>query len=251
MKKVGEANRGLGRNVCLTYRQTIYAQFMKKTIIAAALFTACCLHAQAQTWSYGLHAGINSSGYTGGKAYTIYGNSDRIGYEVGGDIRYTLHGGLLFASGLSILQTGGQFAVMSDYVGATGHGETAFPEVNTRLLSAEIPLKAGWDFRLGRNVVLSPHIGAYARYALASIKDNVRTANEEQTEKWNCLKNYNKGHRHIEAFKRFDAGLTAEVELRLFRHYLLTAGYRRGFVEQSAQYGLKSQIFTVALGYLF
>ena len=144
---------------------------MKKTIIAATLFTACCLHAQAQTWSYGLHAGINSSGYTGGKAYTIYGNSDRIGYEVGGDIRYTLHGGLLFASGLSILQTGGQFAVMSDYVGATGHGETAFPEVNTRLLSAEIPLKAGWDFRLGRNVVLSPHIGAYARYALASIKD--------------------------------------------------------------------------------
>ena len=82
MKKVGEANRGVGRNVCLTYRQTIYAQFMKKTIIAAALFTACCLHAQAQTWSYGLHAGINSSGYTGGKAYTIYGNSDRIGYEV-------------------------------------------------------------------------------------------------------------------------------------------------------------------------
>ena len=201
---------------------------MKKTIIAAALFTACCLHAQAQTWSYGLHAGINSSGYTGGKAYTIYGNSDRIGYEVGGDIRYTLHGGLLFA-----------------------HGETAFPEVNTRLLSAEIPLKVGWDFRLGRNVFLSPHIGAYARYALLSIKDNVRTANEEQTEKWNCLKNYNKGHRHIEAFKRFDAGLTAEVELHLFRHYLLTAGYRRGFVEQSAQYGLKSQIFTVALGYLF
>lgn len=224
---------------------------MKKTIIAAALFTACCLHAQAQTWSYGLHAGINSSGYTGGKAYTIYGNSDRIGYEVGGDIRYTLRNGLLFASRLSILQTGGQFAVMSDYAGATGHGETAFPEVNTRLLSAEIPLKAGWDFRLGHKVVLSPHIGAYARYALASIKDNVRTANEEQTEKWNCLKNYNKGHRHIEAFKRFDAGLTAEVELRLFRHYLLTAGYRRGFVEQSAQYGLKSQIFTVALGYLF
>ena len=193
--------------------------------------------------------GIRFDNLVPGRQYTFtpYAVYDGKTYY-GGEYKYATKS---VSPRISILQTGGQFAVMSDYVGATGHGETTFPEVNTRLLSAEIPLKAGWDFRLGRNVVLSPHIGAYARYALASIKDNVRTANEEQTEKWNCLKNYNKGHRHIEAFKRFDAGLTAEVELRLFRHYLLTAGYRRGFVEQSAQYGLKSQIFTVALGYLF
>lgn len=223
---------------------------MKKTIFAAALFTLCCLHTQAQTWNYGLHAGINSSGYTGGKAYTIYGKSNCIGYEVGGDIRYTLRSGLLFASGLSILQIGGQFAVMSDYAGATGHGETAFPEVNTKLLSLEMPLKVGYDFKLGSKVVLSPHIGIYARYALASIKDDVRT-NDGSVEKWSCLKDYSKGYRHIEAMKRCDAGLTAEVELRLFHHYLLTAGYRRGFVKQSAQYGLKRQMFSVALGYLF
>ena len=219
-------------------------------IIIIGLLIAYTLHTQAQTWNYGIHVGINSSGYTGGKAYTIYGKSNRVGYEVGGDIRYTLHGGLLFASGLSILQTGGQFAVMSDYAGATGHGETAFPEVNTKLLSLEIPLKIGYDFRLGHKVVLSPHIGAYARYALASIKDNVQ-ANNGSVEKWNCFKNYVNGVRRLEAMRRFDAGLTAEVELRLFHHYLLTAGYQRGFVEQSAQYGLKNQIFTVALGVLF
>ena len=250
MKKVGKENRGINTKNGLTYKQTIYTQFMKKTIFAAIILMICCLHIQAQQWDYGLHAGINSSGYTGGKAYTIYGKSNRIGYEVGGDVRYTLRSGLLFASGLSILQTGGQFAVMSDYAGATGQGETAFPEVNTNLLFLEMPLKVGYDFKLGSKVVLSPHIGAYARYALASIKENVQT-NDGSVEKWNCLKDYNKGYRHIEAFKRFDAGLAAEVELRLFRHYLLTAGYRRGFVEQSAQYGLKSQTFIVKLGYLF
>lgn len=204
----------------------------------------------AQRLSYGVHAGVTMSGYVGGTAYTVYDKSGKVGYEIGGDIWWHSQNGIFLASGVSLLQTGGSFAVMSNYVSNTGQGVTEFPQVNTKKLSVEVPIKLGYQIALGTGITIMPHIGLYTQYAVASIKDNVKTNGSNAAEKWNCLKEYNKDLHHIDAMKRWDLGALIGIEAQFSKHYTISANYKRGFWEQSSQYELKQHIVTLSFGYV-
>ena len=111
---------------------------MKIKSIIIGLLVLCCHNIMAQDLKMGFHVGGNLSGYTGGKQYTIYDKSGKVGYEVGADIQYLLKNKFSLASGINLLQTGGKFSVMSGYAGSTGGSQTEFPAVNTKSLSLEM-----------------------------------------------------------------------------------------------------------------
>ena len=56
---------------------------MKIKSIIIGLLVLCCHNIMAQDLKMGFHVGGNLSGYTGGKQYTIYDKSGKVGYEVG------------------------------------------------------------------------------------------------------------------------------------------------------------------------
>ncbi len=204
---------------------------------------------KAQRLNTGLHIGTNLSGYVGGNKYKIYDTSYKVGYEIGGDIRYTLNCGINFTSGISFTQSQGKFSVMSDYYDATGQITTEFPEINTNILFLEIPLKVGYGFQLGGKTRLNPFAGIYGRYGLLSMKDDVREIGKTESEKWDCFKDYNSTYHHIDAMKRIDFGMMVGVEMMVADHYSISINYRRGLLSQSTQYGLRQQGVSLSLGY--
>lgn len=227
---------------------------MKRILFLSAMLiiaSASCRTAKAQKLSMGVHAGVNMSGFAGGDVYRIYDKSMKAGFEVGGDLRYTFGGKISIMSGLSLMMTGGKFAVMSEYLGVDGQGFTAFPEVNVKTLSVEMPVKVGYDITLAGNWTLMPFAGFYARCALCPIKDKVRAYGEKDGADWNCFEDCIRGAQRMDAFKRFDAGLTVGIESRICRHYALSLNCRRGLTDLSSQYVMKGQSITLALGYVW
>lgn len=93
---------------------------MKKRILLFVLLLTSGVATFGQRFNYGVHVGMNVSGYQGGDAYRIYDESAKVGAEIGGDISYRLTSHLLLLSGLNLSQYGGKFSVMSPYVGVTG-----------------------------------------------------------------------------------------------------------------------------------
>lgn len=225
---------------------------MKRVIIF--LFGIAVLFGQnihAQDLRMGFHIGGNLAGYTGGKQYIIYDKSSKAGYEVGTDIQYLLKNKISIASGISLLQTGGKFSVMSSYASSTGHGETEFPTVSTKALSLEIPLKFGFDISLSNGFVLTPTVGAYGRYALSSIKDKVNIIGDKTNYKWDCYKDFNKDMHHIDAMKKFEYGVVVGIGTKISNHYMISLNYKRGLNTLSSQYELKKSDFSCTIGYIW
>lgn len=201
-----------------------------------------------QKISYGVHTGINISGYHGGDANRVYDNSTKVGGEVGGDFNYHFTPHWMLMSGLNFAQSGGRFAVMSPYA-MSAYAEE-FKEVNTRVLSFEIPLKIGYDINLGHNFSIIPNVGMFARYTVATFKSNIILA-DGSTQKWNSTKDFDKGSYHIDAFKRFDYGLVGGIDFRFANHYSVSANYKLGLKDQQTQYNLKSNSLNLSVGYIW
>ena len=102
---------------------------MKKRILLFVLLLTSGVATFGQRFNYGVHVGMNVSGYQGGDAYRIYDESAKVGAEIGGDISYRLTSHLLLLSGLNLSQYGGKFSVMSPYVRVTSAQITEFKEV--------------------------------------------------------------------------------------------------------------------------
>ncbi len=224
---------------------------MKIKSIIIGLLVLCCHNIMAQDLKMGFHVGGNLSGYTGGKQYTIYDKSGKVGYEVGADIQYLLKNKFSLASGINLLQTGGKFSAMSGYAGSTGGSQTEFPAVNTKSLSLEIPLKLGYDILLSDNFVLTPAVGLYGRYALVSLKDKVSITGDKGNHDWDCYKDFNKDMHHIDAMKKFEYGVVLGVGAKFANHYVLSLNYHRGLNSVSSQYDLKKSDVSCSIGYIW
>lgn len=225
---------------------------MKKVLILLFGITAfLCQSIYAQDLKMGLHVGGNLSGYTGGKQYIIYDKSNKVGYEIGADIQYFLKNKISIASGISLLQTGGKFSVMSSYTSSIGHGETEFPAVNTKALSLEIPLKFGYDISLCNGFALTPNVGVYGRYGVSSIKDKVKIIGDKTNYKWDSYKDFNKDMHHIDAFKKFEYGVLIGISTKISNHYVISLNYKRGLNTLSSQYDLKKSDLSCTIGYIW
>ena len=71
--------------------------------------------------------------------------------------------------------------------------QKTFPSVNSREVSVQIPVKFGYDFTLGEKLHFIPSVGAYGRFSMVSIKENVTEnagENSGNSFKWNSFNNY-------------------------------------------------------------
>lgn len=226
---------------------------MKKVLLSlcAIAMAVCSSFGQTQDLKIGVHVGGNLSGYTGGKKYIIYDKANKVGYEIGADIQYMLKSKFSISSGISLLQTGGKFSVMSSYASSAGSSQTEFPAINTKVLSLEIPLKFGYDISISDGFAITPTIGIYGRYGLASIKDKVSIAGDKNDYKWDCYKDFNKDMHHLNAMKRFEYGVLIGVGAKISNHYVLSLNYRRGLNTLSSQYDLKKGDLSCTIGYIW
>lgn len=223
---------------------------MKKIISLILLLASLVLNASAQKLTYGAHVGINFSGYYGGDQYRVYNEQVKTGYEAGGDVSYHLGSNFMLLSGLNFAQSGGKFSTMSPYISTTGKQITEFEEVNTKILSFEMPVKIGYDIKLGNSFSVIPNVGMFARYTVASIKSNVITA-DGRARKWKGTDDFNEDSHHLEAFNKFDYGIVCGIDLLFLNHYSLSASYKHGLKKVQPQFGMKSWSADVSVGYRF
>jgi hypothetical protein len=212
------------------------------------LFTVFRLDASAQKLTYGAHVGINFSGYHVGNEYQVYDEKAKTGYNLGADLCYHLGSNIMLLSGVDFSQSGGKFSTMSPYISTTGNQATEFKEVNTKVLSFEIPVKIGCDIKVSNNFSIIPNAGLFARYAVASIKGNVITADGE-VQKWKSTDDYDKDSHHIDAFKRFDYGVIGGVNMIFANHYTFSASYKEGLKKIQSQYDMKTWSANLSVGY--
>lgn len=206
---------------------------------------------KAQKIKAGFHLGTNISGYTGGKHYIVYDKSSKLGLEIGADIKYLLKNRISVLSGANLLQTGGKFSVMSGYVNTSGNGQTQFPEVSTKALSIEVPLKIGYDIEVCRQTSLIPQVGVFGRYGITSKKEKISIAGYNDTYDWNCFNDFNKDMHHIDGMTRLEYGVSIGLGMKIADHYSLSLNYRKGLNDVSKQYDIQKADLSFAVGYVF
>lgn len=237
-------------------------------------FVVCCALmcsgiVMAQELKYGVHAGVTSFGYNQGKERVVYGQKNQAGYFVGGDIIAEWKSGWMLASGLNLLQTGGEFSTLSSYYTPTAGGaSTEFSPVKTKQHAIEIPLKVGYSFHTAnRSFAVIPMLGVYARDAYASSKQTIGVNMNPSTSdvtfyKWNGFDRFSivnldeesglEDESHVlNGFERLDYGVTAEIKCVVLNHYSLGIAFTQGLKEQSNQFEVKNQSFSFFVGYLF
>lgn len=178
---------------------------MKKLFLAmlimASFFSLCSMAQQGVKVE--VHTGANLSGFVGGKSYAAQDQKMKLGANVGVGVSYETSKKFVYSSGIDFLMTAGSYTAMSDYY--NGGLTAAFPSVNSREVSVQIPIKFGYDFTLGEKLHFIPSFGAYGRFSMVSIKDNV-TENTEgdsgNSFKWNCFNNYQHNSNHLDGYKR-------------------------------------------------
>lgn len=87
--------------------------------------------------------------------------------------------------------------------------QKTFPSVNSREVSVQIPVKFGYDFTLGEKLHFIPSVGAYGRFSMVSIKENVTEntgENSGNSFKWNSFNNYQHNTNRLDGYKRWDVG---------------------------------------------
>lgn len=211
------------------------------------------LKGTAQEVKIDVHAGANLSGFVSGNGFVVQDKKTMAGANVGAGVSYETKNKIVFSSGLDFLQTSGKYSVLSNYL-SDGQLKYSYPEVKSREVAVEVPAKIGYDFSLGKKFQLIPSVGAYVRYSIASIKQNVTenfAGNQLNTFKWDCFENHQSKNQHLDAYKRWDVGALVEAKLLYAQHYSLSLGYSRGFMNKSFQYKIKNQSFKVTLGYVF
>lgn len=182
---------------------------MKKVFLAmlimASLLPLCSMAQQGV--KVDLHTGTNLSGFVGGNSYVAQDQKMKMGANVGVGVSYETSKNFVYSSGIDFLMTAGSYTAMSDYY--NGGLTAAFPAVNSRELSIQIPVKFGYDFTLGEKLHFIPSVGAYGRFSMVSIKENVTENTDGKSGnsfKWNSFNNYQHNTNRLDGYKRWDVG---------------------------------------------
>lgn len=227
---------------------------MKKIL----LFILCvaALHVNAQGLKFGVHAGTDLLWYSAKNNPPFDESKMKSGFVVGGDVAYTFNNNVALASGISLLVSNGQFSALTEYYPV----EMKFSEVNVKTMSLEIPLKVGYTFRLGSGISLTPMVGVYGHYGVDSFKGDVvsciggTSGANTITESWKPYNGYTSSRIDtytISPIKRWDFGCSAELKLAVKDHYVISAGYMRGLINQDDYYKINNNSLRLTLGYVF
>lgn len=226
---------------------------MKKIIslvlVMASSFPLCGMAQQGI--KVDVHTGANLSGFAGGSFYAAQDRKMKLGANIGVGLSYETSKKFVFSSGIDFLMTAGNYTAMSDYLSNVGL-TAAFPSVNSREVSIQIPIKFGYDFKLAEKLHFVPSIGAYGRFSIVSVKENVTENDGGKTEnsfKWNCFDNYQHNTNRLDAYKRWDVGGLIEGKFVYTNRYAVTIGYSRGFLDKSPQFKFKNHSYHLTLGY--
>ena len=115
---------------------------MKKVFLAmlimASLLPLCSMAQQGV--KVDVHTGANLSGFAGGKSYAAQDRKMKMGASVGVGVSYETSKKFVYSSGIDFLMTAGSYTAMSDYL-YNGGLTAAFPSVNSREVSIQIPVK--------------------------------------------------------------------------------------------------------------
>lgn len=198
-----------------------------------------------------MHTGANLSGFAGGKSYAAQDRKMKLGADIGVGVSYETSKKFVYASGIDFLLTAGGYAAMSDYL-SNVNLTTAFPSVNSREVSVQIPVKFGYDFTLGEKLHFIPSVGAYGRFSMVSIKENVTEntgENSGNSFKWNSFNNYQHNTNRLDGYKRWDVGGLIEGKFVYANRYAVTLGYSRVFLDKSPQFKFKNHSYHLTLGY--
>ncbi len=226
-------------------------KYVKAAVLAVALTSP--MAGMAQETRVDVHVGANLTGFVGGDKYQVQDKKVKGGSIAGVGLSYETQNKIVLSSGVDLQMMAGKYSVMSDYL-YDGKLPYTYPEVNSREIAIEIPVKIGYDFCLGKKLNLIPSVGIYGRYSVASIKENVTenfVGDKPNTFKWNSFENHANGKNHLDAYKRWDMGALVEAKLVYCKHYSMTLGYSRGFVYKSSQFHIKNHSLNFTIGYTF
>ena len=233
-------------------KKIVFVVIKKRTFVLLSFF-ALVTNLFAQEMSYGVHAGFNLSKVTGNE-YQVYDEKCRAGWQIGGDVKYTTKKIVQIGSGLEMKISKGQFAVMSNYISASGQPMTLFPMVKMTDISIGIPLYIGYKIDLANAISLIPNVGFFASYSVASLNDDVQIHDDnghDRIEQWKCYDGYSNGAWTIDPFRRFCFAPRIGLDVLISKHYILTIAFQKDVTELSHQYGCKRQSLNLNIGYSF
>lgn len=217
-------------------------------VLMASMMSVCGF---AQKVELDVHAGTNMSGFVSGNASRTQDQEMKLGANLGLGVSLVTKNNLVLSSGIDFMLTGAKHEAMSSLLAPDGSLAVAYPDVNSREIAMQIPLKIGYRLSLGKSVHFTPQIGVYGRYSLCGIDDDITLASGYGKMKWNSLEQHGTGPNALQAYKRWDMGGLVEGKFTFFDRYSATLGYSRGLLEKSSQFEFKNQGFHLSLGYKF
>lgn len=226
----------------------------KILVVLMALVSLFPLNGTAQGLKLDVHTGANLAGFASGNSYQVQDKEMKLGANLGLGISYETNKKFVYSTGIDFLLTGGSYTAMSDYISDKGGPTEAFPNVNSREIAIQIPVKIGYDFNLGKKWDFIPSIGAYGRYSMVAVKENMTECVDGKSNpsfKWDSFSNYQHNTNQLKAYNRWDVGALVEGKFVYANNYNVTVGYSRGFTNKSSQFNFKNHSYYLTLGYSF
>jgi len=227
-------------------------KFMKKLIMFLFVLTVLPSALMAQEVRFGVHAGVGMWGLYGGDKYLVNNTKMKVGGLIGGEVSYEFKNHLTLNTGLDLLFRQSKFSILGSYYPLT----VIHPEVNSKSVALQLPLTVGYNIQVSPHVAIVPSIGMYVSCGVAGLSGDVTTQKADGKITTGTWKMYDKyveptTNYNIDAFKRFDYGMTFEAKMLFRSHYTGTIGYTTGFAKQTNTYGLKNNAVTLSMGYRF
>lgn len=220
-----------------TNQMTVMKFNLSKILLAAAI--AIPAAAQAEGWNFGAEAGYVYSNL----ATEEYNAKGRSGFKFGLDAEYTLRNNVAFETGLAYIRKGS--TVTGEKMNGFAVSEVKYAEMDY----LQIPVMAGYKFRLGNGFSLKPEAGAYFAVGLGgdSFITGRNPFDQPYTARVSTFKSP-EGQIPYRGVDRCDGGLSFALNAN-YKHFGIKAQYDLGLATVTYFGNGKQRAFSLSLEY--
>ena len=238
---------------------------MKKELLLMALMLGMAVSASAQQVRFGIEGGMNLSGIKTNDDKESNPKGLSAGWQIGGTASYEFKNHITLMSGLTLMHTQRNGKFSPSYGGY-------FPKAEVKSNQLTLPIKAGYDFHVGKALSITPFVGLYASYHFSGGSGNMDYYNhayyygeEPVKARWKAMNSFsyqtyiydengeitNTSIEEFAPLRRWTWGAVGGVNATINDHYTISLQYMEDFKRIHKDLNFRDYSLMLSVGYKF
>lgn len=224
---------------------------MRKVATIILSVFALSISVSAQQVKFGVEAGANLSHFkTSGEYHAKKKGGMGVGFQIGGTVDYEFKHHWILMSGVSFMQTKSNMELADNTI-------FYFPDTEIKLNHLMLPIKAGYNISICKNLSITPFIGIYGSYNFNAGSSSLKIG--DKTDKWKPMNGYSYAlpddnipyKATITPLEHWTCGAMIGAKAVVANHYTISFQYNEAIKEIQNQCNLRNYGYQLSVGYQF